>query len=215
MALHPHVREEHPLPAMLMHWVHLLSMIGLVITGLFIHRPFAAWNMEMIRNIHFWLMYFLIINLVVRIYWSFFGAGSSTHASTRKIRDYRYFGPQAENRRKLGPVIKYYLFLQKEHPVTGKFNPLQKTTYVFWIPLIIVQAITGFSIYGPTQTWPFFNSLTNMLGGAQMMRNYHYLIMWLFIVTVAIHIYLAVAEDASAFLLMFFWKETRPKREAA
>jgi Ni/Fe-hydrogenase 1 B-type cytochrome subunit len=216
MALHPHKRDEHPGPAVLMHWVHLVSIIGLVITGLDIHRPFAAWPMATVRTIHFLLMYFLVINLVVRIYWAFVGQGSASHSNMArgKIRDYRYFGPEPENKGKLVEIVKYYLFMRKEHPATSKFNTLQKVTYVFWIPLIILQAITGFSIYGPTQAWPFFSSITMWLGGLQMVRNYHYLIMWVFILTVAIHVYLAVAEDASAFLLMFFWKETPAKKAA-
>ena len=40
------------------------------------------------------------------------------------------------------------------------------------------------------------------------MRMYHYIIMWLFIITVAIHIYLSAVHPAQL-RLMFSWRETR------
>ena len=204
---HPHVREEHPLPAMLMHYAHLISIVVLTITGLYIHAPWQGVRMELMRQLHFWFMYVLIVTLVIRIYWAIFGAGSSSHGSMKRVRDGKFFMPEAQNKGQLFQTVKYYLFLRKTHPPTSKFNPLQKGTYVFWILLIAVQAITGFAIYGPTRGW--FAGMTYMLGGPLQMRVFHYLIMWVFVITTLIHIYLAVAEDVGAFFLMFFWKENK------
>lgn len=204
---HTHVRQEHPLPAVIMHYTHLAAIGVLTVTGLFIHRPFASWNMMLVRQLHFWFMYVLLVTLIVRIYWAVLGRGSSAQGSRRLVRDGKWFMPEARNTGKLLATIKYYLFLRREHPDTSKFNPLQKLTYVFWVVLIIAQAITGFAIYGPTRA--AFEGLTYAVGGPLQMRVYHYLIMWIFVVTTAVHIYLGVVEDVGAFRLMFFLKESR------
>lgn len=210
---HVHYREEHPLPAMLMHWAHLLSMVVLIITGFFIHQPFAAWPMWLMRQLHFWAMYLLIIVLVLRIYWAIFGAGSSMHGSKRRVRDGRWFVMEKANKGMLFQTAKYYLFLRKTHPATSKFNPLQKITYVTWALLIVAQAITGFAIYTPTA--PYLAGLTYAIGGQSQMRVIHYLVMWLFIVTSMIHIYLAAVEDITSLGSMFFGRETSPKDRGA
>lgn len=194
-----------------MHWVHLVSMVVLIFTGFYIHMPFFAGAMGVMRNLHFVFMFVLIFTALARVYWAFFGAGSATSASRRRIRDYKFFGPQAENRGQLWQTLKYYLFLRKTHPATGKYNPLQKITYVFWVPLIVVQAITGFALWTPTAG--FYLPLTYALGGVSYMRVYHYLIMWVFLVTVAIHIYLSLAEAFWEFPLMFWWRESGTETE--
>lgn len=210
---HVHMREEHPLPARVMHWAHLLCILTLTVTGFFIHDPFAAWSMTVVRNLHFWAMYILIAVLVIRIYWAIFGGGSSQHGSADKIRDGKFFVYEKQNRKQLIPTVKYYTFFKKTHPPTSKFNPLQKATYVAWAFLILLQALTGFAIYTPTA--PYLAGLSYMIGGPTQMRVLHYLLMWVFIVTTLIHVYLAVAEDIGAFWLMFFGIATKPERAEA
>lgn len=202
---HATVREEHPLPAVLMHWTHLISMAVLIFTGFYIHKPFFPASMGLMRALHFFFMFLLIVVAIIRVYWAFFGQGSASHGSRVKIRDSRHFGPQDENRGTLIPTIQYYLFLRKRPPAGGKFNGLQKGTYVFWLFLIAIQAVTGFAIWSPTQY--AFRPLTYAVGGMMAMRGWHYIIMWLFIITVAIHIYLS-AVHADQARLMFLWQET-------
>ena len=194
-----------------MHWVHLLSMIALGFTGFFIHYPFkfAGLTMGTARYIHFIAMYIVLVNLVVRVYWTFFGRGSTSVKGTRVLdRDYHNFGMQKINRGQFFETIKYYLFLRKTHPRTGKFNSLQKLVYSFWGLLLLFQGYTGFAMYGPTYNWSFFAVGANLMGGLMMVRIIHYLVMWVFIVTALIHIYLSVAEDVEAVPLMFAYMET-------
>ena len=197
-------REEHPLPARIMHWLHLVSIIVLVFTGFYIHGPFFAGAMGVMRNLHFIFMFVLILNAVVRVYWAFFGAGSAETGGRVKRRDAAFFGPQRENRGTIVGTLKYYTFLQPTAPDVVKYNGLQKGTYVFWLLLIVLQAITGFALWTPTMA--FFQPLTYALGGLNYMRGYHYLIMWLFIITTLIHIYLAVMHW-DEFLMMFFGRD--------
>lgn len=196
-----------------MHWVHLIAMVVLVFTGFFIHRPFFVAAMSTMRNLHFTFMFVLILTAIVRVYWAFLGGGSAAPGSRAKVRDYRFFGVQKENRGQLFQTLKYYLFLRKTHPPTAKYNPLQKATYMVWLLLIAVQALTGFALWTPTAG--ALQPLTYALGGVQYVREYHYLIMWLFLITVAIHVYLSLAEAIWQFPLMFWWRQTAPRTGAA
>ncbi len=194
-----HTKADHPLPARIMHYVNLVCMVLLAATGFYIHKPnFSLFGMSMnlARQIHFYFMFIVVLNVAVRFYWALFG----------RARDIREFLPVKENRGKFFEIIKYYLFLRKTHPETGKYNTLQKSTYNLWFFLIIVQALTGFSIYWKTA--PFWASLNDAVGGLLMMRFYHYVIMWVFVLTAMIHVYLSVFEDFKGFLLMFFGIES-------
>lgn len=45
MAHLAHYREAHPMPFVITHWINLVAMILLIITGFSIHFPFwaASW----------------------------------------------------------------------------------------------------------------------------------------------------------------------------
>lgn len=205
------LREQHPLPAAVMHWVHLASIAVLIFTGFYIHGPFfGGGSMSLMRNLHFIFMFVLILTAIVRVWWAFLGGGSSSPGSRTRIRDSRHFGVQRENKGQSFQTLKYYLFLRRTHPPKAKYNPLQKLTYMFWLLLIVLQAVTGFAIWTPTQE--SLLPLTYLLGGVMYVRMYHYVIMWLFIITTAVHIYLSLAEGFIEFPLMFWWRERRGPR---
>ena len=69
------------------------------------------------------------------------------------------------------------------------------------------MAYTGFALWAPTMDLGFFSAGTNLVGGLMSMRIIHYFMMYVFIVFMFIHIYLANIEGISPTLLMFFWKE--------
>ena len=114
-------------------------------------------------------------------------------------------------------VIAYYLFLipPSKKPHLGKYNVMQKMTYILFVPLLIVQAITGLALL--TQTLPVAGmslrqiilgwTIAPLVGGVASAgawaRTLHYLINWLFIVLTTIHVYLSVTEDFPAFLDFF------------
>ncbi|MBS3909961.1 MAG: cytochrome b/b6 domain-containing protein [Actinobacteria bacterium] len=204
-------REEHPLMAVVTHGVHLISMIVLIWTGFFIHSPFYQGSMIINKTFHTMFAFILIATGVVRMDWAFFGKGSAPSGGRAKIRDYKFFLPQKENRGKLLPMIKYYLFLRGTHPRTQKYNPLQKTAYVSLILFITVQIITGFSLL--TATAQFFLPLTYLLGGTATVRSIHYLTMWGFIFITMIHVYLVLTETIHELPLMFLWREARVAEE--
>ena len=210
-------RQEHPLPAVVLHWLHLVCMVLLTATGFFIATPLRVPGMTMAAAqwLHYVLMYLVLITLAARVYWAFYGSGSSTTRGSRTVeRDFRNFAPQAANRGQLLETLKYYLFLRRTRPVTAKYDTLEKGAYVFWAVLLLLQAYSGFALYGPTYNWAVLSTGTALVGGLGAMRTLHYLIMWVFIVTVVGHVYFTAAENADSPPLMFWWRE-KPADDAA
>lgn len=197
-------KEEHPVVPRLLHLTHLVSIIVLTITGIYISDPFIPGLMSTMRGTHFFFMWLLIIVLIWRIVWAFVGR-TAPLGSRETVPDYRHFGPQKENKGTLGGTIAYYTFFRKDAPRVYKYNGLQKGTYVFWIFLIIAQAITGLALWTPTQL--VFQPLTYAVGGPLWMRTIHYLIMWVFIITTLIHIFLSTLHREQL-TLMFTGRET-------
>lgn len=190
-------REEHPLAAVVMHWVHLASFFLLAATGLLIHTPLSgAVTMGAVRQTHFIAMFVFIATTVVRVYWAFFGAGSADTGGTELRRDWRHFALSGSDWRALGQWVSYYLFVRRTRPPTPKYNPLQKLVYGWVVPLaIVVMALTGFALWQPTMA--AMSWLTWALGGLSAVRLAHYFTMWVMIAIVIVHVYLAIAEDVA------------------
>lgn len=187
---------DHPLFQRISHWINLINFFVLGITGWFIHSPYPGMPMNTIRNLHFFFMWFLIINGIVRFYYSFFG----------KYKDYGEIMLNSRDIKTIWPQTKYYLFIG-EHPETGKYNPLQKIAYITLPIIAVFQAITGAILYWPIK----FEGVTGYLGGIAAVRGFHYIFMWLFIVIVAIHVYLVFTTAYEQFLYMFFGKTRNQK----
>ena len=197
-------RTEHPWPAVIMHWIHLISFFALIGTGLLIHSPVTSIaTMQTVDQIHFIAMFVFILTTVVRIYWAFFGAGSGNLASLRRSRDYTHFALSRLDMKSSGQWIRYYLFLRRSHPYAPKYNPLQKLTYGYFFPLgIFAMALTGFAMYTPTAT--AMSWLPSILGGQNGVRLAHYFGMWILFSVFLIHFYLVLAEDLKELPNMWF-----------
>lgn len=182
---------DHPLFQRISHWINLINFLVLALTGFAIHSPQPGMPMNLIRNLHFIFMYLLIINGVIRFYFSFFG----------KNKDYDQILLNKQDVKNIWPQTKYYLFIGK-HPETGKYNPLQKIAYIALPIMTVFQAITGAILYWPVK----LAGLADYFGGLASVRSIHYIVMWLFIVVVAIHVYLVFTAAYEQFLFMFFGK---------
>lgn len=180
--------EHHPVPHRLYHWVNLIAMLVLIVTGFYIHRPFAEGWMNVARWFHFIFMYVILLNLIARIYIAFFG----------KKPDYQEFGYGKKDIPDFIATAKYYLFIGP-HADTGKYNPLQKTSYNAAILLIFLQGLTGFAMYYPVQ----FAGFLDALGGLAAVRALHYLLMWVFIAFTLFHAYLAASVWPEFMIMMF------------
>lgn len=175
------------------HWVRVLALVVLILTGFYVHWPFlpgaleGGWPvMAWMRFSHFTAAYVLILGLIVRVYLAF----NSTFDA-----DWRDFGI-GRNIRNVPDIVGYYLFLKDSHQEYRRYNPLQALTYLFWIFLIVFLALTGFALYrgkvfGFIPAADAFQWINVLLGGEPYTRIWHFLAMWLFIITTVIHVYMA------------------------
>ena len=202
-------KESHPLVFVVTHWINLICCILLIISGLLIHFPFLANVTGICRGVHITCGIILLINLVVRIILSFFVKDTQVGGTREGAdRDIKNFLPNKRNRHQLLSWIKYYLFLKKDHPTGTKFGSLQKICY-FLVPfLILALGASGFCLWGTTSSWAWCEWLTNLVGGAMNMRIIHYTLMWVMIVFIIIHVYLATIEGKADVNIMLFHKES-------
>lgn len=171
------------------HWVRATSIFLLIFTGFYIHTPFIrgreGFLMATMRLIHFISAYILVLGIFLRIYFSF-----------RKdiIGDWKEFNP-IRNFKNLPDIIGYYLFLKNTHKDYPRYNPLQASIYYALAVLILLQAITGFAIYGGA---PFLHSafgwVNVLLGGETYTRIVHYIITWVFVIFIPMHIYMGILQ---------------------
>ena len=175
MAHLAHYREAHPLVFVITHWINLIAMIVLIVTGFCIHFPFWPYFESLARGMHVFFGFVIFLNCVFRIIAAFFVKTAPTGGTRKQVTDYKTWLPQ----------ISYLLI-----PV-----------------LIIVMFYTGMCLWVPTMNLPFFAAGTNLVGGLMSMRIIHYFMMYIFIIFMFIHVYLANIEGIAPTKLMFFWKE--------
>lgn len=207
MAHLAHYREAHPLPFVITHWINLVCMILLILTGFCIHFPFWPLFMGIARGVHVFCGIVLVVNCIVRVIMAFFVKSSPTGGTHEQVTDFKTWLPQKDNRHQAIQWIKYYLFLKKDHPLGAKLGVPQKISYLLIPVLILVMGYTGLCLWGPTMDAGIFAAGTELVGGAMSMRIIHYFMMFVFIAFMFIHIYLANVEGLAPSKLMFFWKE--------
>ena len=207
MAHLAHYREAHPTVFVVTHWINLIAMIVLIVTGFSIHFPFWPEFMGIARGAHLLFGFILFINCIFRVIAAFFVKTSPTGGTRKQVKDYKTWLPQKDNRHQALEWIKYYLFLKKDHPLGAKLGVPQKLSYLLIPILIIIMFWTGLCLWGPTMNLGPMWATTNLVGGLMSMRIIHYFMMYVFIVFMFIHIYLANIEGFAPTKLMFIQKE--------
>lgn len=192
----PHHDSHPPFLPKFLHFSHVFSMIALGASGLLIRFP--QFDRTPMRVVHYVFMFIVIVNLVWRLWYAF----------ASRQRDYREFVITKRDIITAPKVILYYIFVKPSKPHLGKYNVMQKGTYTLFVPLLIVQAITGLMLFRvglPVVDVSLYSLSADVLGatGIFWIRTAHYLINWLFIILTTIHVYLSVTEDFPAFLDFF------------
>jgi thiosulfate reductase cytochrome b subunit len=131
------------------------------------------------RNWHFAMMWLLVANGVVYLAFLYL------HGEWRNIT------PRRGDLRDAVEMVKFYLFVRKQHPHQRKHNALQKLAY-FLMPLLsIVLVLTGLAIWKPVQLAP----LANMFGGYAWARYWHFMAMALLVLLAVVHIFMVFTVD--------------------
>lgn len=207
MAHMAHYKEAHPLPFVIAHWVNLVCMLGLMISGFLIHFPFLQGLMGMARGLHLFCAVVIMLNLAIRIVLAFIVKTSPTGGTRQTVIDYKTWLPQKDNRHQGIAWIKYYLFIKKDHPLSAKLGVPQKITYLLIPVLLILACWSGMCLLPIFQKMPPFAATIDAVGGLMSIRIIHYFLMFVFIIFMLIHIYLANIEGFESTKLMFLHKE--------
>jgi thiosulfate reductase cytochrome b subunit len=173
------------------HWLQTAVILGLIFTGLVIHRPeqFSLFSFAWTVTVHNILAAILVVNAALSLFY---------HVASGEIRQYIPrpvgFFDQAIVQ------AKYYLsgiFRGAPHPFEKaperKLNPLQQLTYFGILNVLLpLQILTGVLMWGKQQ----FPELTLSLGGLPFLAPFHTLIAWTFASFVVMHVYLTTTGSS-------------------
>lgn len=185
----------------LTHWVSAVAITVLVITGLYIGKPYfltggeasSHFLMGKMRLLHFIAAGWQIAAAIMRIYWLFRG---NKFESWQALLLY-----QADSWRRLWQQVRAYLLIEPEKaPQYLGHNPLQQFFYTLLYGVAILMIATGFALYGEHDPAGFFHAaftswLGPLFGGIQRVRFIHHIGVWFFMVFVPVHVYLAMRMD--------------------
>ena len=185
------------LPVRWCHWVNVLSIVVLSVTGFLIGTPVnlgksaSDFTMGAIRFAHFVAAYAFTVSLISRLIWSLIG---------NKYAGWREFFPMlsAEGRRKMVRMSRYYLLMDHEVPETVGHNPLATTAYFALFLVYLMMILTGFAMYAAHAPGGWMNAVLGFMYGnfsLQGMRLIHHFGMWLIIGFIINHIYSAWLMD--------------------
>ena len=183
-----------------MHWIAVACVLTLIVTGLYIGRPYFLTSgqasdhflMGRVRFVHFVAAGLLVATAILRGYWLLAG---------NKFERWRALFPFRKRELvNMGRVLEAYLFIHPERaPQYMGHNPLQQLTYTGIYALAVIQVCTGFFLYGLSDPGGlFFNAfgwVGAVLGGAQVVRFVHHVLTWFWLVFIPIHVYLTIRAD--------------------
>ncbi len=178
-------------PVRLTHWINVLCILTLSVTGFYIGNPFShairseQWIMGWMRFIHFVAAYTFLMSMIVRLYWSLVGNRYASFkvwfpVTGRKITD-------------LFDTIKFYLFLSRKPPYAVGHTALAGLAYLFVFALFFWQIFSGFALYNLVQEGTVWVILGGWLRGVmhlQTIRLFHHLGMYVILAFAILHVYI-------------------------
>lgn len=183
----------------LVHWIRVIAIVTLVGTGFYLSYVFQSpvsngepvnFMQAKYRFAHEVAGFLLIACVLFKTYLFFFDKQSKRElVSFADILKPRIWLEQ----------IKFYLFLGKHPRIKGVYNPLQLTSYVLFYLVIAGIILTGLILYTHTYHEGLGGMLSSVLrpiealfGGLAEVRTWHRILMWVLIIFVCVHIYMAV-----------------------
>ncbi len=196
--------KRHHWVVRLTHWINAIAVTVMVGSGLRIFNayprfarrgetfccyPFEGKRIPAVftfggwlggaRNWHFAMMWLLVANGLLYLVFIYLHG------------EWRDLVPRQGDLRDTREMIRFYLARRKDHPIQGKHNALQKTTY-FVLPILgIITVLSGIAIWKPVQ----LALLTDLFGGYVWARYWHFLCMSLIVLLSVIHVFMVFAVD--------------------
>jgi Ni/Fe-hydrogenase 1 B-type cytochrome subunit len=181
------------LPVRISHWFIFLPIVVLSFTGYYIHDPFivtrsgTTFLMATMRFIHVVAGFVFIGAFLLRLYWFFNGNSWSNWRAFVPIHRRQWRG--------MGGMVAYYTFLRKEPVHKVGHNALAAVTYLFMFTLMLIEIITGLTLYTQVRGKWALSWLFGWIPGVidiQHIRLLHFCIMFAFFAFVIHHVYSAV-----------------------
>ncbi len=181
----------------LFHWSLVLSIIALVVTGLYVNTPWTnttlegsvSFPMATMRYIHFVAGYLFAAAIAVRLFLYIFG--------NRQERIWDILPITPRNIKSLVTTLGYYSYISDRHDPRLGHNVLAGSTYIVTIVAAIFQLISGFYLLFPEAG--FWQGLGNGIFGSQQQGRFvHHLLMWYFILFAFAHVYMVVWNDVKS-----------------
>ncbi|HEY6874302.1 MAG TPA: Ni/Fe-hydrogenase, b-type cytochrome subunit [Geobacteraceae bacterium] len=193
------LRYVWELPVRITHWVNVLAIITLCVTGLFIGAPLtlalepSQYIMGWFRFAHFTAGYAFAVSVAARAVWSLMG---------NEYCRWRVFFPwfTAEGRRRMLEVFRWYVFLSRTPPKDLGLNAMAATVYFLVFLLYLLLIATGFALYVQYIPGTVAHSAAGWLTHLvplQWLRLVHHLAMWMLIGFIINHIYSGWLVDIS------------------
>jgi thiosulfate reductase cytochrome b subunit len=175
-------KRVHPWPVRLCHWLNVLVMVGMVMSGWGIYNasPLFSFTFPAFLTLGGWLggniawhlavMWLLFVNAAIYVLWGLF----SGHFRRRFFP----FTP-ASVLRDIGQALRFKLPHQQGH-----YNAVQKLLYVGVLILGALLVLSGLSIWKPVQ----FSQLVALFGGFDIARYIHFFAMSGVMLFVVVHV---------------------------
>ena len=181
------------LPVRVSHWFIFLLVIVLSFTGYYMHNPFivaqsgTTFLMATIRFLHEVAGFVFIAAFLLRLYWFFKGNNWSNWRAFVPIHRRQWRG--------MGRMVAYYSFLRKDLVHQVGHNALAGVTYLLMFTFMLIEIITGLTLYTQVRGKWALGWLFNWVPGVfdiQHIRLTHFCVMFAFFAFVIHHVYSAV-----------------------
>jgi thiosulfate reductase cytochrome b subunit len=197
-------RNRHPLVVRVTHWVAVVAILVMAGSGMRIFDAYPAFHRKGetfccypfeghaipnwltfggwlggARHWHFAMMWVLVVNGFVYLAYVYLHG------------EWRDLVPRRGDIRDVVQMVRFYVFIRRQHPLQGKYNALQKGAYFAmpWIGVLIV--LSGIAIWKPVELAP----LTTLFGGYVWARYWHFMGMVALLGLAAGHVFMVFAVD--------------------
>ena len=178
------------------------AIIVLMVTGYLIAKPLPTmpgeasdhFLMGYIRFTHFAAAYIFAIGFLARLYWAWWGNHHARQLFTLPILRKNFWSEALFE-------LRWYLFLEPEPRKYAGHNPLaQMVMFTVLVFNTIFMIVTGFALYSEGEGkggWAdtLFGWVIPMMGQSQDVHTWHHLGMWVMVLFMMTHIYVAIRED--------------------
>jgi Ni/Fe-hydrogenase b-type cytochrome subunit len=142
---------------------------------------FGAW-LGGARHWHFAMMWILVANGLLYLGFIYLHG------------EWRDLVPRRGDARDAIEMIKFYLFVRRDHPHQGKHNALQKSAY-FTMPILgVIIVLSGLAIWKPVT----LGVITALFGNYKWARFVHFVAMALLLLLAIVHVFMVFAVDPYA-----------------